>query len=359
MNMKDNLEENFRKEYEKARAEITKPNVLVLGGTGVGKSSLINSVFGDKVASVGVGKPQTKGINKYSLDTITIFDSEGYESGKDNQNKFKKEIVEFVTKRQGSLVSQIHLAWYCISLPGHRVLDVDMETIAELKANKVPVALVFTKADEASEAEENEMIASVRKISPDLEIFIVSDQKDVDRPTQPLVDWSYENIDKAVKYGFAASARDNVKIKAKESKNIYLQHAALAATAAASPIPMSDAPLIMATQTTMMARLASLWQLPALKSAVSGGVLTQLLSQIGRTLVGNALKFFPGVGSVAGGLLNATVASSITAAVGWAVSDRAEKYTLEIINGNTPTFSEYFSFDVMEPLISQYLKESR
>ena len=40
--MKRKLEE----EFEKQKAELQKPNLAVVGGTGVGKSSLINSVFG-------------------------------------------------------------------------------------------------------------------------------------------------------------------------------------------------------------------------------------------------------------------------------------------------------------------------
>lgn len=35
-------------------------NVLIAGGTGVGKSTLINSVFHGRMAATGQGKPVTK-----------------------------------------------------------------------------------------------------------------------------------------------------------------------------------------------------------------------------------------------------------------------------------------------------------
>ena len=44
-----------------------KCNILILGKTGVGKSSLLNYICGKQLAEAGAGKPKTgKGIYEYS-----------------------------------------------------------------------------------------------------------------------------------------------------------------------------------------------------------------------------------------------------------------------------------------------------
>ncbi|WP_369714686.1 GTPase [Leptotrichia sp. HSP-536] len=57
-------------------------NIIVAGKTGVGKSSLINYIFGEKVAEVGVGAPVTQEIGAYHLkeDNINLYDTKGIET---------------------------------------------------------------------------------------------------------------------------------------------------------------------------------------------------------------------------------------------------------------------------------------
>ncbi|MGT0091723.1 GTPase [Helicobacter pylori] len=54
---------------EKMREAIKKEkptmNILLMGATGVGKSSLINGLFGKEMAKAGIGKSVTQHLEKY------------------------------------------------------------------------------------------------------------------------------------------------------------------------------------------------------------------------------------------------------------------------------------------------------
>ncbi len=43
----------------------SKMNILLMGATGVSKSSLINALFGKEIAKAGVGEPITQHVEKY------------------------------------------------------------------------------------------------------------------------------------------------------------------------------------------------------------------------------------------------------------------------------------------------------
>ena len=58
---------------------MTNLNVMIFGITGVGKSTLINNVFNENLAEIGVGRPVTLHIRKYSKEgfPLSIYDSPG------------------------------------------------------------------------------------------------------------------------------------------------------------------------------------------------------------------------------------------------------------------------------------------
>ena len=60
---------SFRAEYDKQNAAIGRFNLAIFGKTGVGKSTLINAIFGEEVARTGIGEPVTRGSHLY-LDKI-------------------------------------------------------------------------------------------------------------------------------------------------------------------------------------------------------------------------------------------------------------------------------------------------
>lgn len=80
------------KNAEKLKSE--KVHVLITGGTGSGKSSTINALFGTEQAVVGVGSnPETMNIARYELGNVVLFDSPGLGDGKEADTRHAKNII--------------------------------------------------------------------------------------------------------------------------------------------------------------------------------------------------------------------------------------------------------------------------
>lgn len=95
--------------------------------------------------------------------------------------------------------------------------------------------------------------------------------------------------------------------------------AAAAATTAASPIPFSDAALLIPIQATMITGLYKANGANISQGFVKGVLKATMISTFGKSLAGNLLKFIPGVGTLAGGTINAGVAVGFTEALGFAI----------------------------------------
>lgn len=103
-----------------------------------------------------------------------------------------------------------------------------------------------------------------------------------------------------------------------ERKIIHTASGAAAATAA-SPIPFSDAALLIPIQTTMITGLYKANGANISRGVVDGALKATMISSLGKSLAGNLLKLIPGVGTFVGGTLNAGVSVAFTEALGFAV----------------------------------------
>ena len=78
--------DTIMKKIKEARDSMTRFNLVILGKTGVGKSTLINNIFSEPIADVGIGKPVTSQIRQYERDgyPLRVFDTPGLELSGDN-----------------------------------------------------------------------------------------------------------------------------------------------------------------------------------------------------------------------------------------------------------------------------------
>ncbi|KAJ7433602.1 hypothetical protein B0H11DRAFT_2375583 [Mycena galericulata] len=128
--------------------------VLVVGRSGVGKSSLINHVFGIDMNSVSHQKPGECDINDEITSSqnplFALHDSMGFEPGQIT-NFIKAK--DFLMSRSGSAVAlkdRVHAIWLCIHVPvaGKRVFETGDEEFLKLASSmEVPIIVVFTQFD--------------------------------------------------------------------------------------------------------------------------------------------------------------------------------------------------------------------
>lgn len=116
---------NMSKMLEHIKKEKPKMNVLLMGATGVGKSSLINALFGKEIAKVGVGKPITQHLEKYVDEEqgLILWDTKGIEAKdyKDTMESIKKEMeASFKTLDEKEAID---VAYLCVKETESRVQE--------------------------------------------------------------------------------------------------------------------------------------------------------------------------------------------------------------------------------------------
>lgn len=173
--MENRYEQILRKDWEKFNKENQLlPNILLLGATGCGKSSLINTIFHKQVAAVndvsrGTEDFQTYRGKDYDIG-VNLIDSRGYEMEDGKGESFTKYAASVDTlikeNRQKKPLEQIHIVWYCISILGS-VQEYDRQVLMKLLNEpnlRNRIGVVLTKCDEDdSEGSEAKIFKNIIK----------------------------------------------------------------------------------------------------------------------------------------------------------------------------------------------------
>ncbi len=310
-------------------------NIIVAGKTGVGKSTLINSVFKEKFADTGMGKPVTSHMREITKKGVplAIYDTRGFELGKEVQTEVKQEVMDTISKGLATqdINKAIHCIWYCINTASNRIEPEEIEWLRELSMEnqhtQVPIIIVLTQSFSKKKAQEMRQV-------------LLNENLDIIQVIPVLAeDYEIEDLGVAKAYGLDVLIKvmgealpdelmdtlHHVQIACLEEKKRRAQTAvktaSVAATSAgAAPIPFSDCALLIPTQVAMITSITVIFGFDVNKS-----IITALLSSsigaggatlLGKTVVTNLLKFIPGAGTVVGGAISAGTAGIITVALG-------------------------------------------
>lgn len=128
-------------------------NIVVVGRSGVGKSSFLNYAAGKNVFETGKGDPVTQkyfeqiDIEKPEKNVVySLFDTKGLEAG--NTEEWKTAIYDEIARRDESdnIYDWFHTIIYCIDASSKRIQPFEVNAICEL-AERGSVLVLLTKKD--------------------------------------------------------------------------------------------------------------------------------------------------------------------------------------------------------------------
>lgn len=326
-----------------------KANVIVIGNSGVGKSTLINAIFGNEckteLAKTGKGEGTTQKMTIYENDEIgfRIIDTKGLEYSWFEQHSMVSQMKKWTKecKKEGRENQQINVIWYCFDGTSERCFTDNINKLNKtLKVWKdVPLIAVITKSYFANDDEDNiNMVRSAferskHKFNLKEIIPVVAFPKDDSCPQrniERLIEETNKMCPSGLQLGQAALTAFKLKQKRVMAQTFVGVCAAPAAVIGAVPIPTPDAPIITGIETTMIIGIGKIYGIPISKDDKTGIIKAILsagtVSLVAKTLA-NALKTIP---NIAGSVINAVVAGAIVISLGESVI-----YLMEAINKGT------------------------
>lgn len=316
--------------WKARQQEVGQFNLAIFGKTGVGKSTLLNAIFGEELAATGVGAPVTRGSHLYrhSNSTLGIIDTEGLELGKDD-DQILRELSELVADlRKAPVSEQIHVAWYCVRSRDGRFEDFEEAFVRRLDELRLPVLIVLTQVPTRDGRPHERVVELAENIaSRNLPVvggrpFMTMALSDpFDGPAHGLrevLDATFQVAPDSVREALNHAQKIDLDRKRASCQQGITAAASAAAAAGFSPIPFSDAAIIIPIQLGMLARIAMTYDIPVDRATGMALAMTAAGTGAGRSIVSNLVKFVPGAGTVLGGTINGAVASTLTFAMGHA-----------------------------------------
>lgn len=332
----------FTERHAEAVRDLGRFNLAVFGKTGAGKSTLINAVFGSEVAATGTGPPITSGMNYYEHPEgiLGLFDSQGFETGHGGDAVLAglERIVS--SSRSEPVDRQIHAAWYVVRWSDRRFEDAQAAFVHKL-STLVPVIFVLSQVPRTADGRIHQdaltfasYIESLElPTSPDNTVVLTNALFDdfhgnvvfgLDR----LLDATFATAPEASRRALVAAQLIDKERKRQASNQIVKAASASALTTGVTPIPFSDAAILVPIQIAMIARITAAYGLTVPSSKLAAMVGSLMLSSgattAGRWIVTSMLRFAPG-GQIPAAVISGTVAASLTAAIGRAWIEVCER----------------------------------
>lgn len=313
-------------------------NVLVIGNSGVGKSTLINAVLGDERAESGWGKKgTTKELAIYDSKNIPfrIIDTVGFEPSLIKEfmaisavKKWSKD-----SAKEGHEDNQINVIWFCVDGTSSKLFPKTLKNLSRATSMwvTVPVIVVITKSYSVPDREKNiEMVNSafaeqkgylknLRNVIPVVaSIYVLNDNAyATPEGITELIDATNELMPEGIKAGEIDIAAFKLNRKRAMAHGITGVSTTAAVVVGAVPIPFADAVILAPIETTLVNALAHIYGISKneeSKQFFNSIVEVGTVSVVAKSAI-SALKAIPGV-NLGASVLNAIIAGSIVAALG-------------------------------------------
>lgn len=323
--------EQFREKYLQDAAKVGRFNLAIFGKTGVGKSTLINAVFGDDVAPTGIGEPVTMDGHLYlhPAGFLGLYDTRGLEIGTDTDTiiaELERQIRESAKK---PLREQIHAAWYCVRASDRRFEDTEADFIRRLHELGLPVIVVLTQVPARAGEHHADALALARHIAElglpiagGRPILVMASGDEFTGQAQHglnnLLDATFQVIPEGVENALVAAQKVDLDLKRKQAAATISVAVAASAAVGATPIPIADAALLVPVQLGMITSITIIYGVKFESASIAAALVPAIATNAGRAAVTGLLKLIPGAGTLVGGLVSAGTAGVLTGAMGYA-----------------------------------------
>jgi|GEM_PF-1786997 len=327
-------------------------NVVIIGNTGEGKSTLINAVLNLNISMTGVGDPVTQEIFSYKVprSQLRLFDTKGFEveASQNTVDIVSQFINECSTDTDNN--KRVHCVWLCVSAQSSRWQKVQQKFIDLCSELDVPCIVAVTQSygDYEQYVEfiqanipENVPVIPVLAKSlglPDgsmLDAWGVSDLLELTTTvgnafklqiiSQEKIESEAMSNNQGQVFQVAAELAKALNLAADENlpgklAGIVKLHAGIAVGSAFIPVPGADMAAAAANIWTMYVRINKELELPFsenLIKSIATGIVTNLgAAVIASMVMGSALKFIPGLGSVGGAAVMGATIYGVTLTAG-------------------------------------------
>lgn len=315
-----------------------KGNVLVIGNSGVGKSTLINAVLGENRAITGFGTAgTTKELSIYESEEVPfrIIDTVGFEPSFFKEHEAINAVKRWSKNsvKEGKEDTQINVIWFCVEGTSSKLFPKTIKDLSRATSMwpSVPVVVVITKSYSVPERERNiEMVhnafatqkkysKNLRKVIPVVASTYMLNDSAYAAPEgiTDLIDVTHDLLPEGIK----AAKSDIATFKLNRKRALAHSIVGVATTGGvvvgAIPIPFSDAMILGPVEVAEVNALAQVYGIN--KDEKSKKFLNSIV-EVGTVGLAakaaiSALKAIPGI-NIGASVLNAIIAGSIVAALG-------------------------------------------
>ena len=317
----------FENKSEEINSQLSKEIIITMvGDVNAGKSSTINKLMKEDLASVGAKPGETIEIQEIRYKENIIFADT---PGLDDVHKENSEVTKKYYKKSDVILFFLNAAGTVLS-------DNELKNLREIEKLNQDIILVLNKIDAADD------IPGIVKYIQDHTNYLY--------PVVPISSRTGENIgmlqnkllDILEKKSKDILMASNMSDKSSIANRWIVAAGASSAVIGASPIPGSDFIPLTGIQVGLMVKLSTLYDKPISKDSAKELIIATIIGNIGKTIFRQVTKFVPGVGSVVG----ASIAGATTVSLGYAVK-YAHEHDLEL------------NADVLKSLYDMFLKKEK
>ncbi len=315
-----------------------KGNVLVIGNSGVGKSTLINAVLGEERAETGYGiKGTTEELAIYENEHVPfrIIDTVGFEPSFFKQRQAINAVRNWSknSAKDGNEDRRINVIWFCVDGTARKLFPDAVKNLAKATSmwESVPVVVAITKSYSIPEREENiEMVQAafakqkryaknLRKVIPVVASTYVLNESAFAPPEgiTELIAVTNELLPEGIKAGKKDIDSFNLSRKRALAHGLVGTATVAGVAVGAIPLPFADALILSPIEVAEVNTLAQIYGIhkdEKSKAFLNSIVEVGTVSAAARMAI-SALKAIPGI-NIGASVLNSVIAGSIIAALG-------------------------------------------